>query len=87
MAASPYIVTTDDLTTAQELAIARNTRARIMATCQQYETGTPRRMKLEADLRAVNETIRELQEQFALETSASAYDGGNVNLVKFVRPS
>lgn len=87
MAASPYIVTTDDLTTAQELAIARNTRARILATCQRYTLGTPQREKEEASLAVINATIRELQEQLAAEESASSYDGGNVNLVKFVRPS
>jgi hypothetical protein len=87
MAANPYIVETDDLTTEQELAIARNTRARILATAQEYELGTPRSRKLEADLRAVNETIRDLQEQLAQEEGAAAGVGGSVNLVEFVRPS
>jgi hypothetical protein len=87
MAASPYIVTTDDLTLAQELAIARNTRARILATAQQYELGTPRRMKMEAELKVVNETIAQLKNEIAQEESASSGDGGLTNLVRFTRPS
>jgi hypothetical protein len=87
MAANPYIVTTDDLTTAQELAIARNTRARILATCQQYEQSAPRRMKMEAELKVVNETILQLQSQLAQEESEAAGTGGLTNLVRFTRPS
>jgi hypothetical protein len=86
MASSPYIVTTDDLTTAQELAIARNTRARILTTAQQYEIGTPRRMKMEAELKEVNATILQLQNQLASEDEASAGSGGLTNLVRFTRP-
>lgn len=89
MAANPYIVTTDDLTTAQELAIARNTRAQVLSVGKSYQTGAggATRMLTRADLPEINETIRILQEQLDQETEAASGVGGNMNLVKFARPS
>jgi hypothetical protein len=87
MAASPYIRTTDRLTTRQRLEIAEDAEARVMATCQMYSVGTPERKKEEARLDHLSRRVDQLQSQLAQEETASAGDGGLTNLVRFTRPS
>ncbi len=89
MAANPYIIATDDPTTAQQLAVALNARMQVMATGQSYQSGGNGSMRIltRADLPVLNETIAILKNELAMEEAAAAGVGGQTNLVRFQRAS
>lgn len=89
MAANPYIVTTDRLTTQQLVEIFENAIAQVSTVGKAYMTGSggAQRQLSRADLPDLMASLKYYENKLDQEAEASSGSGGASNLVKFARPN